>query len=391
MAWDPRAALEQLGVTQVAASVWDQVLEAENNWALEVDIGEVNVDWDALEGFRKGLRKAKSDELWPVLQEVHGNLTGLRGLICVLASSPTPEALACYIELVTVQGAEGNGAIRPAIFRHCIQALKTLRAGDEEDVSNLPILQAVARWAGTVNLMEDAFNQTLDAVATIVIAPANAQVLNVTLEVAGTLLSARHGEIRKVFLTVCKALLPAGVMVDEKMRSAQGASVTRKMHAQRKAVIACIAARLAEFPDLLVENPLPENFFEKQEEVPGVGQALADPVVALLQQWIYWTPDRNDWRQASAESVCSLMASVPDVVERFTNVLVSFLNAEKPGQRLLALDICLALAEKFPGKVPVQSRILDRCKDPAPTVRAKAFSGLSVLVHMDQGGTDDSL
>merc|ERR1719174_705827 len=290
-------ALEQLGVTQVAASVWDQVLEAENNWALEVDIGEVNVDLDALGGFRAGLRKAKPDELWPILQEVQGNLTGLRGLLCVLASSATPEALACYIELTTIQGAEGNGALRPAIFRHCMQALKTLRAGEEEDVSNLPILQAVARWAGTVNLMEDAFTQTLDAVATIVIAPANTQVLNVTLEVASALLSARHGEIRKVFLTVCKALLPAGVMVDEKMRCAQGSTVTRVMHTRRKAVIACITGRLAQNEDLLVEKPLPENFLEKQEEVPGVAQALADPVVALLQQWIFWTPDRNDWRQ----------------------------------------------------------------------------------------------
>jgi len=390
MAWDPRAALEQLGVTQVAAAVWDQVLEAENNWSLEVDIGDAIVDWDALEGFRAGLRKAKAEELWPVLQEVHGELTGLRGLICVLASSASPEALACYMELVTVQGADGNGALRPAIFRHCIQALKTLRAGDEEDVGNLPILQAVARWAAAVNLMEDAFTQTLDAVATIVIAPASKQVLDVTLEVATALVSPRHGEIRKVFLTVCKALLPGGVMVGEGMRCAQGSTVTRVMHTRRKAVIACITGRLAALPDLLVEKPLPENFFEEnKEEVPGAAQALADPVVTLLQQWVYWTPDRNDWRQASAESVCALLGACPDVVQRFAHVLVSFLGAEKPGQRLLAVDVCLALAEAFPGQVPVQARILDRCKDPAPTVRAKAFSGLSVLVQGDC--KDDSL
>ena len=76
------------------------------------------------------------------------------------------------------------------------------------------------------------------------------------------------------------------------------------MHTRRKAVIACITGRLAALPDLLVEKPLPENFFEEnKEEVPGAAQALADPVVTLLQQWVYWTPDRNDWRQASAESV----------------------------------------------------------------------------------------
>ena len=113
MAWDPRAALEQLGVTQVASAVWDQVLEAENNWSLEVDIGDAIVDWDALEGFRAGLRKAKAEELWPVLQEVHGELTGLRGLICVLASSASPEALACYMELVTVQGLVERFDIEP--------------------------------------------------------------------------------------------------------------------------------------------------------------------------------------------------------------------------------------------------------------------------------------
>ena len=87
--------------------------------------------------------------------------------------------------------------------------------------------------------------------------------------------------------------------------------------------------------------------------------------------------------------VCALLGACPDVVQRFANVLVSFLGAEKPGQRLLAVDVCLALAEAFPGQVPVQARILDRCKDPAPTVRAKAFSGLSVLVQGDC--KDDSL
>merc|ERR1719359_1173091 len=141
------------------------------------------------------------------------------------------------------------------------------------------------------------------------------------------------------------------------MCCAQGSTVTRKMHTQRKAVIACITSRLAELPDLQVEKPLPENFLEKQEEVAGVAQALVDPVVTLLQQWVYWTPDRNDWRQASAESVCSLMAACPDVVQRFAHVLVSVLGAEKPGQRLLAVDVCLALAEAFPGQVPVQARI----------------------------------
>merc|ERR550514_3026 len=119
-------------------------------------------------------------------------------------------------------------------------------------------------------------------------------------------------------------------MVGEGMRCAQGASVTRKMHAQRKNVIACITGRLAELPDLLVETPLPEDLSEKQEEVPGVAQALADPVVTLLQQWIFWTPDRNDWRQASAESVCGVLAACSDIVPRFSNVLATFLTAEKP-------------------------------------------------------------
>jgi hypothetical protein len=393
MAWDARAALTQLGVLQVQPIAWEQVLEAEQAWTLEVDIGDVMVEWDELDALRKGLRESKAEELWPVLHEKRGEgpsaMTSLRGLICVLCSSPTPEALACYMDLLAIPGAEGNGAFRPAIFRQVIAAMKALRAGEEEDQANLVLLQAVARWASLVNIQDEAFSQTLGAVASIVRAPASPAVQTAALEAACGLLSKQHGDIRKVFLTVCKDLLPAGVMVGEGMRCAQGSHVTKAMHAIRKQVLGVLASTLRKYPELSERVEA-----KTEEESPGAAGAVADPVVVMLQHWVFWTPDRTDWRVATAESVVTLLKACPEeseVVRRFAPILSQFMVAEKTAARLLAIDVSLAVADAFPGKVSVQAQILARCRDIAPTVRARAFSGLGSLVNMEQDGGDEQL
>ena len=51
----------------------------------------------------------------------------------------------------TAENEQHFAEILPKLATTLRVAFETLRAGDEEDVGNLPILQAVARWAAAVH------------------------------------------------------------------------------------------------------------------------------------------------------------------------------------------------------------------------------------------------
>merc|ERR1719171_2820771 len=156
---DVRAALTALGCADMKAAVWEQIEEAEHTWSLDVDAG-VEVNWEALKVVREALRSVGSDELWATLQDPCGELSGLRALLCILASTTEPEAMCAYLDVLAIPGATGAGAFRPALFRHTLGLLRTLRKpeGEEEiDLDALPVLDAVSRAVRLVSLPDEAF------------------------------------------------------------------------------------------------------------------------------------------------------------------------------------------------------------------------------------------
>jgi len=397
-----RNSLNEIGITQVPLAAWDQLKAAENAWELDIDL-PFEVERASMPATRKLIREVKPEALWVFLQEGEA-MPMLRALLCICASSKEPEATATFLELLSIPGAEAHGAFRPALFRHAISGLRELRFSTEEDEVNLkrlPALQALVHCVQNIALSEEAFTLTLDSVAGLIRHPAVPQVQYSALEVTRGLVLGKHGEQRSIFLTVCKSLLAPGLMTNDNMKTVPGSAVTKALTNTRKAVVQLVCEIITALPALtLVENPqrpaAPEGegvVIKEEEEEDATNdkakEALADPVKTLLEHWVYWTPERAEWRIATCESICQIVTVCASVLPRFSFFLQKLLLAERPTQRMLAVDVSIALAEAFPGKVPVQEQILQRCRDVAPTVRARAFTGLTALINMDQGADVD--